>query len=198
MAALAAAMLGGVVACRSRPLPFVPVTAATGRFEMLGFSVLPPRGPRWYVVRQAWSSIEFTKDTGKAGRHTVNAVALSAALDPPVTTPEDLHRFTTAMAERDYRNPRFRLREMRVEAVDSLGTPCEQIYFSAEDRGVPYALGQVFVMQGWDLVCVHPQGGGRVLVRLGASQRHLESDAPLDLEPELTPFIKSLVFGPLR
>jgi hypothetical protein len=72
--------------------------------------------------------------------------------------------------------------------------PCERVEFVAEDRGVPWAPGQVFVLRGYDLVCAHPSAPRSVLVRIGTSQRYAQGRLPLAIDGELTPFVQSLRF----
>jgi len=149
------------------------------------------------VTRQNPAEVQFSKKTAHGGALTVLAFAGSFAPGAPVTSQDDLSRFSGDMMRQDLQNPRLRIIEFRSEPTPTATALCERHTFVAEDRGVPYASGKVFVLSGRQLVCVHPESKGTFLVLLGTSERRLQTLAAVPYEPEVQPFFDSLEFRPL-
>lgn len=162
--------------------------------EVRGFTIRAPRGEGWYLVEHVGNTVHFTKMTDAGGAHTILAFAATADSPTPIEGRSALRRLVESALWRDLENPRFTVRELQVSDVDLGRVPCERVDFMAEDRGVPYAPGQVFVMRGYDLVCPHPAAPRTVLVRIGTSQRYTEGRTPMPIDDELAPFIRSIRF----
>lgn len=159
-----------------------------------GFTVRAPRGEGWYLVQHDPAIVHFSKDTGEGSAHTVIAFVAAADSPTPVDGRDALRRVCEDGLRRDLENPRFALTDIHVTDADLGTVPCERVEFVAEDRGVPWAPGQVYVLRGYDLVCAHPSAPRSVLVRIGTSQRYEQGRTPLDIDDELTPFVQSLRF----
>jgi hypothetical protein len=172
-----------------------PRRADSGQeLEARGFTVRAPRGDGWYLVQHEADTVHFSKETDAGNAHTVLAFVATADSPTPINGRGALRRVCEDGLRRDLENPRFTVQELRVEDADLGRVPCERIDFVALDRGVPWAPGQVFVLRGYDLVCVHPAAPRSLLVRIGTSQRYAEGRTPLPIDAELAPFIQSLRF----
>ncbi len=69
--------------------------------------------------------------------------------------------------------------------------------FTAEDRGVPYAPGKIFILTGQDLYFPHPDHPRWLLIKCSFSQRYLQGASPLPVETEVESFLKSVEFTPV-
>jgi hypothetical protein len=68
---------------------------------------------------------------------------------------------------------------------------------TVEDVGVPQFPSSVFIETDKGFFCIHPRESVFV-VNIAYSQRFLKGKTPLDLEEEIEPFFKSLVFTPIK
>lgn len=199
--ARAVVLLLGVItaAACARPALRPPglVTDPGRRFSGRGFSVGPPVGDQWYVLRQDPAIVGFAKDLGGRGLHTVMVFVAAADSPTPIATPEDLRAFVQETTRKDFDNPRFTAVASNVEAEAIAGASCVRMRFTAEDRGVAYAMASVFILRGWQMVCVHPGSAGRGLVLVGASQRYLITGRPAEIDGEVEAVLRTLRFEPL-
>lgn len=182
-----AALLGAASgsAQEFQPLPF-----PAPRFELQGFSVLPPAGERWLMRSGATRNyVEFHRSTDLRGAHTVLAWVRTFDWPDPKAGADDVQRQIAALIAGDFGDPsRFAKLRTAVTRTRVAGLDCTEFSFSVQDRGVPYAPGAVFNMQGWEVYCVHPSAATPVVLNLAHSQRFQQGGRPLDLEPELKPF----------
>jgi hypothetical protein len=162
--------------------------------EARGFRVRAPRGDGWYLVQHDPTTVHFSKDTGEGNAHTVVVFVASGDSPTQLDGRGALRRVCEDGLRRDLEDPRFALTDIHVRDADLGQVPCERVEFVAEDRGVPWAPGEVYVLRGYDLVCAHPAAPRSLLVRIGTSQRYAPGKTPLALDEELAPFVQSLRF----
>ncbi len=189
----------------------VPITDPTKRLEVRGFSVLPPLGENWSIQNQSVNSVVFAKSTEKGGYHTVRAIArtVSHSEVPLKKILEDGGKGGSACTDITtagnpflafylaFRDPRYKNLEGQVCVESCQGKACGRFDLTVEDHGVPYAPGSVFILTERDFYLLHPDSP-EVVVHLSYSQRFLRGEKPLLIEAEIEPFLKSLVFTPIR
>ena len=167
---------------------------ADQELQARGFRVRAPRGDGWYLVQHDPDVVHFSKDTGEGNAHTVVAYVASGESPAQLDGRGALRRVGEDGVRHELEDPRFALTDIHVTDADLGQVPCERVEFVVEDRGVPWAPGQVYVLQGYDLVCAHPAAPRSLLVKIGTSQRYAQGKTPLALDEELAPFVQSLRF----
>lgn len=93
--------------------------------------------------------------------------------------------------------PRFKLLDSKVSVDNCLGEECVKYEFIAEDHGVAHFPGSVFVMTMHGFLFLHPDSPTYV-IDVGYSQRYLRGQQPFPVEGEVEPFLRSLLFTPIR
>jgi len=166
----------------------------TERFSVLGASVLPPRGSQWYRGRREVSYVEFLKDVGRQGLHTVKASLWTQTLATPIATGDALTSFVETSTRSDFADRRYTVTLLAVTPELGRGATCDRLRFVVEDRSTPGPVSVVLVVSGWDVLCLHPESGGRVLVGVGESQRYVSPSQSIDIDAEMVPMLQSLRF----
>lgn len=168
------------------------------RFAVRGASVLPPRGDLWYRGRSDLLYTEFVKDVGRQGLHTVKASLWVQAVDPPILTGDALTHYVETSTRTDFGAPRFTIVSLSVVPESGRSAVCDRLEIVVEDRGTPGPVAVLLVVRGWEVLCVHPDSGGKVLVRVGESQRYVSPSHPVDVAAETAPMLQSLRFEPFE
>jgi hypothetical protein len=164
------------------------------RFSVRGASVLPPRGSQWYRGRRDLAYVEFLKDVGRQGLHTVKASLWAQTVETPIATGDALSRFVETSTRSDFADHRYTITMLTVTPEPGSPIMCDRLRFTVEDRSTPGPVSVVLVVSGWDVLCVHPDGAGRLLVGVGESQRYVSPSQAIDVAAETTPMLQSLRF----
>lgn len=91
----------------------------------------------------------------------------------------------------------MRLLNSKASVEKCLGWDCVQYESTYEDYSSHLFPGFVFILTRHGFVFLHPHSPTHIIA-LEYSQRYLKGEMPPRLEAEVEPFLKSLVFGPLR
>jgi hypothetical protein len=157
------------------------VTEGTGPLQFQGYSIAPPSGPGWEMLRTADVAM-FGKGTA-SGSHTFAAtVVRHRNLDPASvgyadywSNPEVFAAYVKEAGERA--NPpgsRNRIIQHDVVADARFGY-CAREYLKSEDSGSPLA-PQVLVQEDWGYSCLHPEDS-RSIVQVVFSERGLPGES---------------------
>jgi len=185
----------GIVGCAGPQLS--PVTIPTQRLEFEGFSILPPHGENWLVTPPAIRAkqgsnviVSFYKRLNRPSKtHTVIAVVASVWLPAEMgTRAERLQKYAQAAL-----TGRYRPVMVNISPDGTLAPDCIRIDATTEDRGVPGYPGTPFIADTHAFVCFHPDWP-EAAIDIHYSQRRLLEEAPLSLEAEGEPFVRSLIF----
>jgi hypothetical protein len=178
---------------------FQPIPLSTTQYELNGFAVKPPTGERWLVKSGATRAlVEFLRSTEQGGNHTVLAWAESFELQTSEGTVDDIVRQITAPISNTFKeDSRYTNTEVKIEKTSISMLTCSMFSFSAQDRGVPYAPGKIFTMQGWEIYCLHPGSPRPLVLKLAHSQRYLHEGKLLPLETELKMFREGVQVRPV-
>lgn len=184
-----ALLVGG---CVTTPQKWTPVTHGAPKW-FLGFSIQPPQGQDWSFQQLGYNWINYKKETKRKEKHTVIAMAGSQPVLELESIKKDFIGYveTTSKAERS--DSRFKFINEEISPLIIGRAECGRVDFKVEDHGVPFAFGSTYILQGFDILCLHPDSP-YMLVRFGYSQRFEEGETPLMLKNELDPFIKSIIF----
>jgi len=165
------------------------------RKTFLGFSILPPEGQGWHVQEQGFSLITHIKSPTNSGRYTVLVSARSRPIELKPAESKDFLGYVDRATPTTGEAPRYQEISKKISPVTIDHAECVRVDFSTKDRGVPYASGATYTMQGFDIWCLHPHFP-QMLVELSHSQRFDKDIAPLALDKEVTSFLESLRFRP--
>ncbi len=177
----------------------VPVTDSMGRIVLEVFSVLPPKGEDWFVSEQAANRIRFAKLSGETASRgdaafaSVDGLILNVRFQSPAEFLEFLEK--SPIEERVLQ--RWRPLRSKFKLDSSLGSTCVQYEGAFEDAAVPQFPGSVFIINTRGFDCLHPHRPG-VVVRITYGTRVLQGVQPPPIEAEVEPFLKSLVFTPIK
>lgn len=185
----------GCVSSPERPIP-----APRERLDFQGFSIVPPRGPNWFVTPPALRSkqgpyviVSFYK-LPSSPTHTILAVVRGGRIDGSGESAEQLlQRLSEAPPE----SKRYRIVSRTLTADSSLKASCTRYDIVSEDRDVPGYPDVPFVGEQHGLVCVHPEIPGAAL-SLEYSDRRRADEAPSAIGEEGDEFLRSIMFTPLR
>lgn len=201
---LAFVVLLGVfhLSCALAPIP-TPVTDPMQSLQLQGFSILPPRGTNWFIQQQGTRDVVFAKKLRERieqpeDSHSILASARVTNLgDLKFRNSTELLQSLAQTWAKGKIDARHKLIESKVFVDKCQGWDCMKYEFAAEDRGVPQFPGSVFVMTIHGLLFIHPDFPN-LTITLEYSQRFLQGQQPLTIEGEIEPFLKSLVFVPLK
>ena len=189
-----------------RPLPTL-VTNPTERMEFHGFSILPPRGEKWFLVdlpaplAPPWKrTVMFFKVVGKL--HSVYA-AVDTADFPDVAAMTSTGRTAILQELRseilEEFNPRFKPLDVKASLDKCLGYDCLRYKKVAEDHSPRDVPGYVLILTQEGFVVPHPHSPTFFIwVWVQYSQRFPPGQKPFPIEAELEPFLTSLAFTPPR
>jgi hypothetical protein len=160
-----------------------------------GFTVTEPGGGLWRLVQDVGAELVFERTTAQRN-HTALAFASSVPADSLSSSSyEAIRNMIHDEILADLENSRFQDVESSVMRYDIGQAVCAGLDFSAIDRGVPYERrGRNYVLEGSELVCLHPDPDVSLLIRLGYSQRYRLNRRPLDLGSEIEVYFGSLKF----
>jgi hypothetical protein len=185
-------------------------------FPELGVSVLPPTGPRWWVVPGATFSpnhlIVFGKPLTRKYPETPDELRTLVAQvvvfeisedDAPgdISTAENLkQRLESGLAAellKQNRQPLRRFVSVDEQVDRSPGAECLRYDETVEDTRVPRFEGSVFVERQRGFRCLHPYRT-RTLVDFGHSERHLSGLPEVADSAEVEPFLTGIRFVPVK
>ena len=202
------------------PAFLTPILTPMQRYELQGFSFLPPAGDDWFIISPSHPShpVELFPTAAQA------LLIIKKLRESPPTRPEEdqtiyaLVVTTTRFGElsfkpteylqnkaqeleeqykADTRSGRFRPVEFKASIDNSLGANCLRYEKVLKDHRVRRFPGAVFIISNRAFLCPHPDFA-RFIVNLEYSQRYLQGEEPLPVEKEIEPFFKSLMFTPFR
>ncbi len=185
-----------LIGCTLGPRP-TPITDPTQRLEFQGFSILPPYGKDWFIVvpqtvpDPSAEAAVFFKVVGK-----MHSIGASVKIYAPIATQtlEDLESFVRDEAKSD---PRFKPLKTKASLDKCLGYDCVRIDLLFEDHAPRDFPGSVLMLTRQGFIVPHPGAPG-FYIWVEYSQRFPPGREPYHLETELEPFLKSLVFTPIR
>jgi len=174
-----------------------PITDPTQRLEFQGFSILPPSGRDWFIVvpqtvpDPSAGAAVFFKVVGK-----MHSLYASVKIYAPIATQtlEDLESFVLEEAKSD---PRFKPLKTKASLDKCLGYDCIRYDLSFEDHAPRDVPGSILMLTRQGFIVHHPGDPG-FYIWVEYSQRFPPGTDPYPLETELEPFLKSLVFTPIR
>lgn len=185
-----------VVGCASGPR-LTPLADSTHRFELNGFSILPPTGKDWFIVAppggldRSMTGVLFSKGVG--AMHTIGA---GAKIYTPATpqTLEDLRAFVLDDARS---NPRFKTVKAEVSLGRCLGSDCVRFELVFEDHAPRDVPGRVMMLTRQGFIVPHPLAP-RSYFWTEYSQRFPVASKPYPVETELEGFLTSPLFTAVR
>lgn len=176
----------------------IPATSPNVLVDFFGFSVQPPNGQNWFVHEQSYLGITYAKTTENKEKHTVIAMAVvSRFLDQPLKSIKELLKYIKQTKKTVGDDSRYKAEKQSISELQVDHAACVRVDFTAEDHGVPYDFGASFILQGFDIICIHPYSP-HLLIRLGFSQRFEEGKTPLMLQSESNSFMESISFKEIR
>jgi hypothetical protein len=189
------------------------------RLQFRGFSILSPRGDNWFMdaspINQGdpnWTwDVVFVKylkvpATRPAELKSVLVSARTRSLgdvkfESRTELLQQLARELLEHSDRLYipygRVPQSRLLKSKASLEKCLGWNCVRYEATVEDYSSRIFPGSVFILNLLGFLYLHPDSTASI-VALEYSQRYLKGEMPPRLEAEVEPFLKSLVFGPVR
>lgn len=191
------------------------VTNPDERLQFPGFSILPPKGENWFMVGPgAYENWAFPITFAKRLREKIERPAEAEMNFARVKTlnfgnvtfrnPAEILRYLAHdivaqdLESQNRANPGLGIKNFQVKAsVEKyLGRDCVTYELSYEVHNWRPFPGFVFIMDGKGLLFLHPDSPTFV-IGLEYYQRYLRGEKPYRVEPEVEPFLKSLVFTSL-
>ncbi len=141
--------------------------------------------------------IRFTKATTKGAHHVITALVEIENQDQLAsgTNREILQRQMRAAFDRVRTLGQGIIVDSRWSTCQ--GRECARVDFVLEDREKLEASGTILLLTGREYYLLHPDTP-TVIAKLAYSQRLPKGESPLPIDAEVRPFLKSLVFAPLR
>jgi len=197
------AVVVGLTACASMGgEPIRPVTDPEAAVQGPGFSVLPPTGSGWHVLRDSGSAtVVFAKKDPEHIRQRGSvfvAVALVKARTD-IATPDALR----AELEREIRasSPRYRLTRLDLDPYTDApqGTVCVRIGTTSEERDNPNRPGETLLMTITGKACRHPLSPRHYVLATLSERRPIEAQPLVDdrLRAETGRTFERISYGPL-
>lgn len=199
------------VSCTVGPT-LTPIIDPMQRLQFRGFSILPPRGDNWFMDASPinpcvpdWTcDVVFVKylkvpATRPAEFKSVVVSARTRSLGDVKfeSRTELLQQLARELLEHYGREPQSRFLKSKASLEKCLGWNCVRYEATVEDYSSRFFPGSVFIVNLLGFLYLHPDSTASI-VALEHSQRYLKGEMPPRLEAEVEPFLKSLVFGPLR
>ncbi len=203
--AVLAVLVAAVLIGQARRPRATPITNPTERLEFQGFSILPPRGERWFIVEpQAapvppWKwAVVFFKVVAKI--HSIHAWVMTTDLRyvADVTSKSRTELLQDlASAGLEYENPRFKPIDVKTSLDECLGYDCVRYKQVVEVHSPRDFSGSVLIMirEGFIVPLPHSPTS---YIWFEYSQRFPRGQKPFPIEAELEPFLTSLAFTPPR
>ena len=179
--------------CAVTEQKLIPATDPNVSTNFIGFSVEPPDGQNWFIKEQTYFWPVYIKMTELKEKHSVIAMALSIPVDLEFESIKDFMEYAEKISKIERSDSRFRAVNENVSLIKVDRAECVRVDFSAEDHGVPFTFGSAYFLQGFDILCLHPDFP-YMLIRFGYSQRFEKGKTPLALESEINSFIESITF----
>jgi hypothetical protein len=172
--------------------------------EFHGFSILPPRGERWFIVdpqtvppAPPWkTAVSFFKVVGKL--HSISARVETAHFrDVAAMTSTGRTVILQAMKSEilEEFNPRFKRLDAKASLDKCLGYDCMRYKKVLEDHSPRDVPGYVLILTQDGFIVPHPHSP-TFFIWVEYSQRFPPGKKPFPIEAELEPFLKSLEFTP--
>jgi hypothetical protein len=183
-----------------------PVTDSAQRLHFHGFSIQPPKGNDWYRLEVPAQNVGvgvvlFHKklpDFLIRGHTFAAAVSVWDIGERRFSNAAELGaRFDQEFRAAHKSSSRYRFLESTYADDTTLGGICVRIHQAQEDLEVPGWRGSVFVIDAHAIRCVHPHAP-KYVIDISYSERRLKDDPGVSFETEVEPFLKSVVFTPLR
>jgi hypothetical protein len=168
-----------------------------GRRQFDGFSIMPPQGEGWTAREHPEQGVPIAFSLGPPTQERPGTV-VAMVQQTYLALPQDLVRLAESVAEDHWKEPRYSRIAFKTAVDRSLGADCIRHAARMEDRGVPgYPAGSVFIFEVRGFRCVHPSDP-RLVIDISYSQRFPLGQVwdPV-FDPNVEPFLRSLVFTPL-
>ena len=206
-------LLFGLVApgCAIGPR-ITPVTDPTQRLQFPGFSILPPKGDSWFIVESLPTPPNWTlhvallkklRETIKRPSefHLIYAFVKTQSLGNVTfgNRTELLQYLAQALENENRGNPDPRVRNLESKAsLDKyLGWDCIRYEIRWESHNPPAFPGFIFLHTVRGFQFLHPDSS-TLVIDISYSERYLRGQQSIPLEAEIEPFLRSLVFTPVR
>jgi hypothetical protein len=180
------ALLG---ACASQP-------KEPPRIVMEGFSIAPPKGKEWIIVKQ---SPEVTV-IGKPGRFSGETFAMQATIIelPPAASADALVRHVESTQRKELDPKRYRVFKLEVNQQKIHGQACALSRVEAAERTTTEGTGSPvnMMLETLTLICPHPKDPLRG-INMAYSHRYFPEDVDPGFSQDAATLIQSLDFEPL-
>ena len=155
--------------------------------------------PNWEIVE--WNRIERHKVGVSLFREDPQRQDLTGSF--AIQLESNLEAFTPEMLMNKLRcDDELRDTDRLIEKTggcsqESLGElVCVRLNYSSVDLKVKWALGERYLLKGWDLYCLNPLYKDLVL-KISFSQRSAEKEKPVFLQSEIEKTLESLTLDPI-
>jgi YVTN family beta-propeller protein len=186
-----------------------PVGDPAQRFELEGFSVLPPSGPAWFVLSPTsspagvqYSALALEKRPGgeRSGQSVIASASTwdlgaEASDGAPAAFQARVEQELAGVAAR--RAPGGRVIASSVAPLRDAGQDCLEYDWQAEGPPASGSAGVEFLLRAHGQLCRHPRWP-RYAIEVGYVQRHPRNELPAEVAGELRPFLTSLAFSDSR
>jgi len=203
--AVLAVLVAAVLMGQARRPRATAITNPTERLEFHGFSILPPKGERWFIVEPQtapvppWKwTVVFFKVVSKI--HSIHAWVMTTDLRyvADVTSKSRIVLLQDlASAGLEYDDPRFKPIDVKTSLDECLGYDCVTYKQVVEVHSPRDFSGSVLIMTRQGFIVPHPYSPTSY-VWFEYSQRFPRGQKPFPIEAELEPFLTSLAFTPPR
>ena len=182
----AAMLLADAVGAQTHAIP----ADATQLYELDGYSVVPPPGRNWFEMARDRQQVLFGKKI-ESRTHSFAATATSGMIKDKFETRDEFHAYVNQMRVADLGSDRFKVIEFSSDFDPAFPAWCIRYRAKTEDRGAPYALGRLLLVEHFGVTCLHPTIANLV-VDIGYSERGRPAETSPELRAEGESFMRSL------
>lgn len=180
---------------------FVSAQELISPIRMPGFLIKPPQGNRWQMRNQSKeTNIVFERPTGRGKEHTIIASASFVNKTSQSTLEKAVKQTLEQFEGWRYENFNYEINNIVIN-----GMVCRKLSFAVEDKGVSYAHGKKFLMNGVVIYYRHPLSSRpstilelpvwtSLILELSYSQRYLPPWQPISLDNEIDVLFDSVEF----
>jgi hypothetical protein len=182
------------------------ITDSNARLEAMGFSILPPSGPHWYLYIRGAAWIAFAKRdpehykqaSDRTHTFAVTALIVSAA-NADIKTMEGLTQvLDNAIGRTD--PSRFKIVSRRLDPYREQETDCVRFEMVNEEWNNPHAPGVLFQTSTAGKMCRNPVAPEYVAMAIWSERLPKGHESMLDarLREEVNHSLESLAFAAVR
>ena len=188
VALFAALVLADAAGAQMHAIPVDP----TRLYQLDGYSVVPPPGRSWFEMSRDRQQVLFGKRI-ESRTHSFAATATSGGIKDKFETRDQFHAYVNQMRVADLGSDRYKVIEFSSDFDPAFPAWCVRYRSKTEDRGAPYALGKMLLVEHFGVTCLHPTEADLV-VDIGYSERGRPAETSAELRAEGETFMRSLKF----